>query len=198
MAAPRLAGIDYPSRDGKPMAETLLHVLLMTNLFATLRRHFAGRDDVLVAANIFLYFEEGNRGAVCSPDVMVVFGVAPDPMLRSFFTWVHGRVPSVVFELTSRETQHEDQVTKRDLYERLGVREYFLFDPYREWLPEPLMGYRLLAVAENGEHDDPRDIPVRHQYEPMQLRGGRLASNELGLWIQADGHELVLTSMRTG
>jgi hypothetical protein len=180
------------------MAETETHVLLLTSLINRLRRYFRGRTDVYAVGNIFLYYEEGNLAAVCSPDVMVVFGVSPTPPRRSFKTWVEGAVPSVIFELTSQGTRHEDQVTKRALYERLGVREYFLFDPFQEWLPEPLMGYRLLAVAENGEHEDPRDIPVRHQYEPMIMHHGRLASHELGLWVEAQGMDLVLTSMRTG
>jgi hypothetical protein len=30
-------------------------------------------------------------------------------------------------------------------YQQLGVREYFLFDPLHEYLPQPLIGYRLIG-----------------------------------------------------
>ena len=45
--------------------------------------------------------------------------------------------------MTSRSTRSEDLRTKHDLYERLGVAEYFLFDPLGEYLRPPFQGHRL-------------------------------------------------------
>ena len=49
----------------------------------------------------------------------------------------------MIFEVTSSKTRKEDSVTKRDLYAKLGVLEYFLFDPLGDYLKPRLQGYRL-------------------------------------------------------
>lgn len=49
----------------------------------------------------------------------------------------------MVIEVSSRRTWLEDLYKKWQLYARLGVREYFLFDPQYDYLPEPLMAWRL-------------------------------------------------------
>jgi Uma2 family endonuclease len=136
----------YPSSDGQPMAETPEHLWLMIALISALRNHFKGHADVYVVGNIFLYFEKGNPAARRAPNIMVVKGVDPMVPRRSFKTWVEGTVPAVVIELTSAETAREDQEIKRQLYQELGVREYFLFDPLNEYLPRQLMGYRMVSA----------------------------------------------------
>jgi Uma2 family endonuclease len=172
----------YPDGDGKPMAETGIHVLVMFALIGTLRHYFAHRRDVYVIGNIFLYYEEGRPGSRRSPDVMVVKGVEPGER-RSFKTWVERAVPSVIIEVTSQETADEDLGPKRELYERLGVREYFLFDPLHEYLERSLQGYRLIGDA----------------YEPLPpADDGGLLSAELGLRLVPEGPELALFRFRTG
>ena len=46
--------------------------------------------------------------------------------------------------MASENTWREDLGEKRRLYERLGVREYFLFDPEGEYLRPRLIGFRLV------------------------------------------------------
>jgi len=67
--------IDYPSSDGKPMAETEIHAREMLFTMGTLDLYYDDRNDVYVAANNFIYYEEGDRDARFSPDVYVVLGV---------------------------------------------------------------------------------------------------------------------------
>jgi Uma2 family endonuclease len=177
------AAVVYPDGDGKPMAETGIHVLAMLTLIATLRHYFRHRPDVYVIGNIFLYYEEGHPESRRSPDVMVVKGVEPGEERRSFKTWEERAVPSVIIEITSEETADEDQGPKRQLYERLGVREYFLFDPLHDYLERPLMGYQLI-----GE-----------EYEPLPpAADGGLLSAELGLRLVPEGNSLALFRFRTG
>jgi Uma2 family endonuclease len=177
------ASVIYPSGDGKPMAETSIHVLLMVNLISALRDYFYYRSDVYVIGNIFLYYEEGHPEARRSPDVMIVKGVDAAKDRRSFKTWEERSMPSVILELTSKETAEEDQGPKRELYERLGVREYFLFDPLHEYLERPLIGYRLI-----GE-----------EYEPLPpAEDDGLLSAELGMRLVPEGSHLSLFSFRTG
>ena len=138
----------YPSSDGEPMAETGLHVMLLLGLVGTLRLRYRKQPDVYVIGNIFFYYEKGNNKACRSPDVMVIKGAEPREEERtSWFVWEeNGVVPSVIIELTSLKTSDEDVGPKYDLYERLGIREYFLFDPLLHLLDYlSLTGYRLVG-----------------------------------------------------
>jgi Uma2 family endonuclease len=137
--------IEYPESDGQPMAETDTHREQMTDaLIFPLKQHYRHRHDVYVSGNLFLYYEEGNPRAVVAPDVFVVFGVS-NRTRRIYKLWEEGVAPVIVFELTSRSTYEDDLSRKRLLYEDLGVREYFLFDPLHEYLRPRLQGFRLTA-----------------------------------------------------
>jgi Uma2 family endonuclease len=137
----------YPESDGKPMGETAFHVEAILLLFQALMDLLAGRKDAYVAADMFLYYEQGNPRAVKAPDVMVIFGV-DNHKRRTFKTWVERAVPTVIFEVSSDETYQEDLHGKRALYQRLGVSEYFLFDPLGDCLDPRLQGFRL----EDGQY----------------------------------------------
>ena len=134
--SPAVAEVFYPEADGQPMAETDVHRDLMIDLIAMLREYFRDDPHVYISGNLFLYYEEGNPRRVVAPDVFVVKGV-PGGRRRIYKLW------DVVFEVTSPSTRSEDLRTKHDLYERLGVTEYFLFDPLDEYLRPPFQGYRL-------------------------------------------------------
>jgi Uma2 family endonuclease len=176
------AEIVYPESDGEPMAETGTHVMAMVVLIATLRAYFRRRRDVYVIGNIFLYYREGDPGARKSPDLMVITGVEPGER-RSFKIWEERAVPCFIMEVTSKGTADEDLEAKRLLYQELGVREYFLLDPLREYLERPLIGYRLIG----GE------------YEPLAVAGdGGILSQELGLRLVPEGEGLGLYRFKDG
>ena len=146
------AAVFYPESDGQPMAETDVH----RDLIAMLREYFHDDPHVYISGNLLLYYEEGNPRRSVAPDVFVVKGV-PGGRRRIYKLWEEGQPPDVVFEVTSRSTRGEDLRTKHELYARLGVAEYFLFDPLGEYLRPPLQGYRLtqghyrmLSPAEDG------------------------------------------------
>jgi hypothetical protein len=90
-------------------------------------------------------------------------------MRRSYKVWEDKQAPQVIFEITSRKTQAVDLGRKRFVYARIGVSEYYLFDPFREYLDPPLRGYQLV-----GEEYVPRPIET---LLPPSLNG-RDASNE--------------------
>src|SRR5947209_8945715 len=60
---------DYPTSDGRPMAETDQHRDLMVDLIQTLRAWYAGNRSVYVSGNLLMFFEQGNRRRHISPDV---------------------------------------------------------------------------------------------------------------------------------
>jgi Uma2 family endonuclease len=179
------------------MAETELHFWVIVALAEMLREHFHTRQDVHVGGNVNLYYEQGNPDAKRAPDLLVVKGVGDAKRYRdSFLLWQENAAPCAVIEVTSRGTAEEDTGAKKELYERLGVREYFLFDPRSEYLPRQLMGYRLVKVAEgNGDNG----VEVRQQYDELApAADGILPSAELGLRLVPRGQELDLVNPLTG
>src|ERR1051326_5715528 len=136
------AAIEYPETDGKPMAETDVHRQLLMDLIFTLSNFFREDLDVYVSGDLLLYYVEGNPHKCVAPDVFVVRGVSKEQR-RIYKLWEEGHPPDVVIELSSRQTWREDWLTKLQLYAKLGVKEYFLFDPEYDYLPEPLIGSRL-------------------------------------------------------
>ena len=123
-----------------------------------------------MSGTIFIYYLENDTGEQVSPDLFVVKGV-PKHRRRYYQTWVEGKAPDFVLEVTSKKTKSEDLNYKYELYEQiLKVPEYFLFDPISEYLHPPLHGYRL----------------VSGQYSPIAEIGGRLRSEELNLEFQAE------------
>ena len=167
----------YPTRDGKPMAETDKHAQLMMYARSALQVYFADQPNVYVSGNNFVFWEEGNPKARISPDAYVVFG--SEMRLRdSYKSWEEdGRLPNVIFEFTSRKTQQEDTDTKLPLYEHtLRTPEYFLFDPTGDYLKPRLQGYRLQAG----------------HYIRLELIEDRLHSEQLGLDLVQVGETMRL------
>ena len=140
---PIAPSIHYPSGDGQPLAETFDHVYVILVTIAVLRHYFRA-EQVCVLGNQFLYYAQGFPKLRCAPDVMVIFGVEPGSR-DNYKIWEEGEVPRVVFEMTSPGTKKEDDGSKKQLYEQLGIQEYWQFDPRGEWIPEKLRGYQLVG-----------------------------------------------------
>ncbi len=138
--------------------------------------------DVYTWGNMFFYYEEGNPHAKFAPDFFVVHGV-PKHKRRIYKLWEEGKAPSMILEITSRSTRHEDLGSKKDLYQRLGVQEYFLFDPLREYLKPPLQGHQLF----DGRYQ--RLLPYQD---------GSLLSRTTGLRPVIDGDRVQLWDVETG
>jgi Uma2 family endonuclease len=134
--------IVYPESDGKPMAETDVHIDALIYLREALKDYFREMPQVYVAGNMLLYYEAGDPTACVAPDVFVVQGVGKHER-RTYKLWHEGVAPAVVFEITSRGSRLEDLGTKRALYAMLRVQEYFVYDPLGEYLEPSLQGYRL-------------------------------------------------------
>ncbi len=142
MLAP--VAVDYPSSDGKPVAESDYQLTPIAYAREALRDYFRDRRDVYVAANLLLYYEQGNREAVVAPDVFVVMG-APNHDRHSYLLWQEPKGPDFVLEVTSRSTRREDQGRKRMRYRALAVQEYWQYDPTGDYLQPRLQGLRLAS-----------------------------------------------------
>ena len=125
----------YPYDDGKPMSTTIPHSMQLQTFFGQLLRYFAINDYVLVGADNFIYYREGDPTKCVAPDVFVVFGVEKAVSRRSFYTWAEGAVPAAVFEFLSDSTADYDRNEKVRLYLMdMGVSECFIHQPH---LSEP-------------------------------------------------------------
>jgi Uma2 family endonuclease len=180
-AMPLEKEIEYPTSDGQPMAETTLHRKVMNDLIEGLERHYAEVPDVWVGGNLFLCYERGNPARIVAPDVLLAKGVARWDR-PNYLLWEE-TTPSLIVEVTSRKTRREDLREKKALYERLGIEEYVLFDPYGEYLKPRLQGHRF----ESG------------QYQPILLEeDGSLLSRSVGLKLRPEGNRLRLVDPVTG
>jgi Uma2 family endonuclease len=168
--------VDYPTGDGKPMAETDVHRKLILTLTDTLEVYYATDPMVYVSGNLLVFYEEGNGRKHVSPDVLVVREVHKKDR-ENYLIWIEGKGPDVVIELTSKTTKSEDVKKKMALYrDVLKVPEYFLFDPLRDYLKPPMQGYRLIDGS----------------YEPIASVDGRLPSEVLNLHLERSGSQLRL------
>jgi Uma2 family endonuclease len=170
--------VDYPTGDGKPVGETPTHRDNLLFLIEMLRIWYDKNPNVYISGNMFLYYEEGNKHKHVSPDVFLVHGVKKDCGIKYYATWEQqGKGPEFVVEMTSRSTRKEDTEKKFRLYQDvLHVTEYFLFDPFAEYLKPPLQGYRLR----------------RGRYVRIKPVEGRLPSEVTGLHLERNGEELRL------
>ena len=171
------AAIEYPESDGKPLAENDPQLHAIHYAFGALRLHYAARADVYVSADLLIYYEEGNPRVSVAPDTFVVFGVE-DRMRGNYKVWEEGKGPDFVLEVASPNTWREDVGPKRSTYARLGVKEYFLFDPTGEHLTPRLQGYRLVE----GEYE--RLSAVESIDRTLTLSSEVL---RLELWAKAEG-----------
>ena len=142
--APATVAVDYPSSDGKPMAESDAQRIPLTYAVDRLRHHFRNDPDVYVSGNLLIYYVEGRSQRRVAPDVFVVFG-ARDRVRSSYKLWEEPKGPDFVLEITSPKTWRQDQKAKRRLYRRLGVQEYWQFDPTGDYLAPPLQGLELVG-----------------------------------------------------
>jgi len=174
--------IEYPESDGQPIGETDFHITATLLLLQMLRDYFESNPQVYVASDLMFYYEPGNPRAAKAPDILVVKGVGKHKR-RIYKLWEEVAVPCTIFEITSKQTAQADLTTKYQLYERLGVKEYFLFDPLDEYLQPRLQGFTL--------------VQGRYQALPLSAEG-ELISRELGLILRPQGDLLRLVDSYTG
>ena len=174
---PAAEAVEYPYSDGQPMAESEAQLRTMVYLLGVLYGRYRERADVYVGGDMFLYYERGNPAAVVAPDVFVVVG-APKreeaPRL-SYKLWEEPKGPDFVLEVASRRTWTKDRDEKPAVYAKLGVAEYWRYDPTGELYAPRLGGMRLAG----GRYRDP--VP-----EVAALGGRMLHSAVLGLDLRLE------------
>ena len=151
--------VPEPPEDGMQQYDTIIYIL------AILGARYADDPNILVAGSaVFIVYDSATPGSVIAPDAFVVFGV-PERLIkrirRLYRIEEWGPPPAFVLEVGSDSTAARDMREKREIYARMGAREYWRMDPSGgERYGEPLIGERLVdgeyerfetRVEENGD-----------------------------------------------
>ncbi len=127
------------------MGETSFHADLVTYLMDVLKWYYHGQLCALYE-NLNIYQTANPLEYPLAPDIAVFKGVSRRP-IKSWRVGKSGLAPQVVFEIASEETWKKDLDEKPLRYARMGVQEYFAYDPHEPPLPRSanrrLFGWRL-------------------------------------------------------
>ena len=148
--------LDYALLDAypeiwEPLPDTGMQQKPQQEIMEFVRGWFGNRPDVFVSGNSGVYYEEGNANAVFLPDCYVVFGEGADRLWDpyAYRIWDFGAPPAFALEIGSQSTYRNDLGPKRELYARVGIGEYWRYDPTgEEHYGEPLVGEYL----EHGQY----------------------------------------------
>ena len=147
-----------PSCEDGPVPQNLCRLGEIADSFVCLRRHWRGCPDVLVGADQFLYWDptyhakKNPENSPPAPDLYVAFGVAKRRR-KSYVAWEEGKPPDFALEVVSPSSRARDVKEKPELYARIGVPEFFLYDP--------------------GDEDEQALPGVDPALAGFELRGGR-------------------------
>ena len=130
------------------------HVNVTANLIATIGVYARiNKLGIAFADNFDVHFPDGS---LFRPDFIFVSAENAKRLFDKKNVTLHG-VPDMVAEIFSRSTIKRDVGIKKDIYERNGVREYWIIDPWRESIDVYLLRegkYELGGHYENWSDDE--------------------------------------------
>ena len=155
----RQGEIDYASLDFDPNEKELppdhmeqnREINEVIGLLMARFTDFWRRPDVFLDTDTNICYDRSNLNVRVAPDVYIAFGVDDRAIRprRLYLPWEAGKSPDWVLEIASDSTKGEDVERKPGIYARVGVPEYWRFDPTGgRYHGEPLYGGRLV----NGEY----------------------------------------------
>ena len=122
----------------------------MLGLLASRFTDFGQRSDVFLSSNTILCYDPSDLNVRVAPDVYLAFGVDAQAIRRRrlYLPWEVGRPPDFAMEVASASTARQDVTEKRCIYARIGVPEYWRFDPKDgEYHGQQLAGEQLVNGA---------------------------------------------------
>ena len=151
----------YPElpREPKDMLQTpasnYLRETLQTILAPGL--HYPYHPTVLVGSEIPIYHNltpprPGMAPPHVIPDCLIAFDVDTDAIWRrvGYDPVQNDKPPDLVMEVASRRTHRNDTIRKREIYQSIGVPEYWRFDAEDgRYFGQPIIGEQLV----NGQYE---------------------------------------------
>jgi Uma2 family endonuclease len=138
---------DLVIEDGKPV-DSIFAEKQYRLLTEPLHSSWAGPENggtFLALSDVGLFYAAGEPAL--APDVMLSLNVRKPLDLtrkdnRSYFVWIMGKPPDVVIEIVS-DCRGSEEDYKMDVYARVRVTYYVIFDPLNRLSSETLRGYAL-------------------------------------------------------
>ncbi len=147
-----------------------------------LNERYEDRPDVFISGDVFVSYDSTDGNRRVGPDLFIAFDVNVAGIregLPNYWIWEVGKPPDFVLEVASPSTAANDLGWKRELYQRIGVQEYWRLDPTGgELYGRAITGERLV----NGQYEE---YPPEYG-EDGQERG---RSELLGVVFAWDGRE---------
>ena len=174
--------VHYPDSDGHFLPDNPLQAWALVRLRVNLEEHFRNVPKVVLEGNMFLYYEQGDNTKSVAPDMYVVL----DHDLGgrgTYQLWAEGKPPDFALEVVSPSSKIRNHEDKRELYARLGIAEYFLFQPNEQQSGQRLWGYRLWG---------------RNYVELQAGPCGELVSERLGVTFRPEGAFIRVRNRETG
>ena len=143
------AALDFDPHESVEKPEPMEQHLEQWEIFGILFAHFTDfnrRPDVFIDFDSNICYDRHNLNVRVSPDIYVAFGVETEAIRprKLYLPWEAGKPPDWALEIASESTRREDVRRKPDIYARIGVSEYWRFDPTGgRYYGEPLYGGRL-------------------------------------------------------
>ena len=118
----------------------------MTSTLSSLLETIHPTEETIHGPRCHICYDESDLNVRIAPDYYFVKDVPGPGILATglYLTWMVGKPPDFAMEMASPEKARDDLTTKRKLYERLGIREYWRLDPTGgDLYGAPLAGDRL-------------------------------------------------------
>ena len=192
--------IDYDSLsfnpdEPEPLPDAMYQYPILREILHVLNAHISSvhpsaSEEVFQGSNTFICYDPNDLNVRVGPDFYAAFGVDAQAIERRrlYLPWEVGKPPDFVLEVASVSTARHDITTKRDIYARIGVLEYWRFDRTGgEFYGQRLAGDRL----ENGVYQ-----PMSLTTEPDGVVKGY--SPTLGLSLCWRDEMLVFYNHQTG
>ena len=146
------ARLDFDPHEPVLKPDAMEQNLQLQEILGLLRAHvtdFNRRPDVFLDSNTIICYDPRNLNVRISPDIYLAFGVDAEAIRprKLYLPWEVGKPPDWVLEIASSSTGREDVGRKREIYARIGVPEYWRFDPTAEgeYHGQRLAGDRLVG-----------------------------------------------------
>ncbi|MCL2322450.1 MAG: Uma2 family endonuclease [Oscillospiraceae bacterium] len=141
------------------MAGTFLHAKIITRLGLKFNNYFISTNKNCMAytESVNVYLDSENKKEFSVPDITIICDES-----KAFKRGYKGS-PELVVEVVSRKTRTKDRGDKYDLFEKFGVKEY--------WIIEPRLKSIEQYVLENGRYKlkDAVALPnIDNTDEPME------------------------------
>ena len=122
--------IKFP--DAPPEEMTAYFTVNMPGYPPSLLTHFSNPESTVILSEIAAgLFAREDREGIRFPDLLIAFNARPEAIIprNGYLIPEQGKPPDFVLEVASESTGRRDETIKREDYARMGVLEYWRFDP---------------------------------------------------------------------